>query len=81
MAHIISLTVEDSKWEEFKNHFLITHPNQTLEGDNPLSDEDWIKYKIFLFTRGAYEKGFSQLFAEQNPPPYNGAIISQSRRT
>lgn len=63
-------------WDTFKKYFLLTHPNQTLNSTSVLTDDDWIKYRILLFTRGSYEKSFSQEFAENNKPPVDKNIIT-----
>ena len=74
----MTLSVEDPKWPDFKKHFLITHPNQTTDATTVLSDDEWVFYRIFLFARGAYEKGFNQEFAKQNIPPVAKDIIKQT---
>lgn len=73
----MTLSIENAKWPDFKKYFLMTYPNQTKNAANALSDDEWVFYRIFLFARGAYEKGFNQEFAEQNIPPIDKDIIKQ----
>lgn len=73
--HTITLTIEDAKWEDFKKHFLLTHPPQLVGFPHNMTDDDWITYRIFLFARGAYEKGINQVYAEQNKPVLDKDII------
>lgn len=72
----ITLTVPGNKWTDFAKYFLMVHPNQTLDSDNPLSDGDWIRYRILLFARGAYEKGFTQEYEQANGPVFDTDIIT-----
>lgn len=72
----ITLTVPGNKWETFKKYFLMTHPNQTLESDHVLSDDDWIGYRVFLFARGSYQKGLMQEYGTSNGPDFDEDIIS-----
>ena len=72
----ITLSIPDDKWPEFKKHFLITHPNQTLDLPEPLSDKEWIFHRILLFARGAYEKGVRELFDATAEPPIDKEIIT-----
>lgn len=72
----IEFEVDDAKWNDFKKYFLIIHPNQTLDTDNPLSNDDWIRYRILLFARGSYEKGLTQEFEKLNGPVFDTGIIT-----
>lgn len=73
---VIALTVPGNKWADFVKYFMMVHPNQTLDSDNPLSDDDWVRYRILLFARGSYEKGFAQEFEELNGPVFDTNIIT-----
>lgn len=72
----ITLTVPGNKWNDFVKHFCLTHANQTLESDTVLSNEDWVKLRVLLFARGAYEKGVNQVFSDQEKPPIDKDIIT-----
>lgn len=72
----MTLKIDTQDWQEYKDHFLLIHPNQTKDSFSVLSDDDWVFYRIFLFARGSYEKGIRQVFDQQALPPINPAIIS-----
>lgn len=72
----ITLTIPGNKWDTFKRCFLLTHPNQTLNSDNVLSDDDWVRYRILLFARGAYQKGLAREYEESNGPEFDKDIIT-----
>lgn len=72
----ITIHIPDNKWVEFSTHFLLTHPNQTLDTPTPLSDTNWIKRRVLLFARGAYEKGVRQVWDQQAQPPIDPDVIS-----
>jgi len=76
MSHEITLEIEDSKWFTFKLHFLQTHPNQTKDLTETLTDEQWIAYKILLFALGAYIKGLTEEFQILNKPQIDNKIIT-----
>ena len=71
----MTFTVPDDKWEEYKKYFLIAYPNQTLDTDNPLTDNQWIRYRTLLFAKGAYKRGKRQEFDEQNEPAFDEDIV------
>lgn len=73
----ITLTVPDTKWEEYKKYFLMAYPNQAENLSEPLTDNQWIKHRIFLFAKGAYKRGKRQEFDEQNEPVFDEEIITQ----
>lgn len=73
---VVKLEVEDEKWPDFKRHFLRIHPNQTIDSAGPLSDDDWIRYRIFLFARGVYEKGYTAEYYELNGPIFDTNMIN-----
>lgn len=73
---IIELKVPKNKWDDFKECFLMTHPNQTFDSDKPLSDNDWIHHRILLFARGSYEKGFKQRHEALHTPNFDKNIIT-----
>lgn len=73
---VIALTVPGNKWPDFVKYFVMVHPNQTLDSTSPLSDNDWVRYRILLFARGAYEKGFTQEYEDLNGPVFDADIIT-----
>lgn len=72
----ITLHIPGNKYDAFKKYFLMVHPNQTLDSDNPLSDDKWIKFRVLLFARGSYEKGFTQEYESLNGPVFDTNIIT-----
>ena len=76
MAHKITLLIEDANWPEFKKFFLAAWPNQTIGTPQQISDDEWIAYRVLLFTRGSYEKGFIEDFNTQNQPNPNKLIVT-----
>lgn len=72
----IELEIDDADWPVFKKYFLMVHPNQTLDKGIPLNDDDWIRYRILLFARGAYEKGLTQEYEKINGPVFDKTIIT-----
>lgn len=71
----IELEIDNENWDTFKFHFLLIHPNQTLDWDTPLSDDAWITHRVMLFARGAYEKGVRQVFEQTSQAPTVPDII------
>lgn len=45
------------KWPAVRENFLRAAPNQTLESNNPMSEDDWIKHKILLMAKGQVVRG------------------------
>lgn len=72
----ITLTIPDNKWDTFVRYFLMIHPNQTLDSDKPLKDDEWIRYRVLLFARGAYQKGIRQEHEAHNRPVFDVNIIT-----
>jgi len=70
-----TLSVSETNWPEYKKYFLMAYPNQTLDSDNPLTDDQWIRHRIFLFAKGAYQKGKRQEFDAQNEPDFVDDIV------
>jgi hypothetical protein len=73
----IIFNIPDEKLEDYKKYFLMVYPNQTLDSDNPLTDNQWIKHRIFLFAIGAYKRGKQQEFENQNGPIFDEDIIQE----
>jgi len=73
----IIFNIPDEKLEDYKKYFLMVYPNQTLDSDNPLTDNQWIKRRIFLFAVGAYKNGKQQEFESQNGPIFDEDIIQE----
>lgn len=72
----IVLTIPGNKYDTFKRYFLLTHPNQTTNGPNPISDDDWIRLRVLLFAQGAYIKALTAEHTQSNLPPIDNNIIS-----
>ena len=53
----ISYTIDAANFDEFKECFLMSHPNITIGTDNPLSDNAWIAERIRQFAYAAYKRG------------------------
>lgn len=71
----ISIYIPDEKWEEYKRCFLRSYPNNTSFGETPITDDDWIRLKIFQFARRAYRRGKQRLHRDQNKPIYDKDIV------
>jgi hypothetical protein len=72
----ITLNISVAKYPTFKRWFLLTHPNQTLDSGKPLTDDQWINYRILLFARGAAYRG--QDIEEKQEPVRDPDIITES---
>jgi hypothetical protein len=72
----VTLTIPPAKYAEFKTYFLRTHPNQTEESAAPLTDDQWIKHRIFLFAKGAYIKG-KRAERDESPVAFDDDIITE----
>jgi hypothetical protein len=72
-------TIPSEKYETFKKYFLIAYPNQTLDENDPvpMTDDQWIKHKIFLFIKNGYKHGKRQEYEEQNEPTYDDGIVTK----
>jgi hypothetical protein len=71
----ITLNISAVKYPIYKRWFLLSHPNQTLDSDAPLTDDQWIKRRIFLFARGAAFRG--QDIEEKSKPIRDNDLITE----
>jgi len=72
----MTFTIPDEKLDEFKKCFLAEYPNITVDGITPMTDNQWIHYRIEQFMRNAYRKGMKAIWSQTNKPPYDDTIIS-----
>ena len=64
-----------AKWPQVKAYFLKAAPNQTLgEGEEQLSDDDWIKRKILLMVKSQVIKGMRMEQEEETVQPTDDAL-------
>ena len=52
-----TITWPDDTFVQDKEDFLLAAPNQTLDRDEPLTDNEWIKKKIVLMAKGQVMRG------------------------
>lgn len=70
-----TITCPADKWEEAKKYFLLASPNQTLEeGEEQLSDNDWIKKKILLMVKSQVVMGKRMEQEQQAQQPIDDAF-------
>ncbi|MHC4643804.1 MAG: hypothetical protein ACYS32_19345 [Planctomycetota bacterium] len=68
----VTLNIPTAKYTEYKKYFLLTHPNQT----DDLTDDQWIKHRILLFAKGAYQKA-KRVEWEEGGPIVDDDIITE----
>jgi hypothetical protein len=78
----MTVTIPNDKYPTFKEYFLKTYPNQTEDIANPLkfgytaplTDDQWIKYRILLFLFNGYAKA-KRTEWEEGGPNYDDEIV------
>ena len=73
----VTYTIPDAKYPTFKKYFLIAYPNQTLEPNDPvhMTDDQWIKHRIWLFIKNGYKRGKREEFESKNESVYDEGIV------
>ena len=74
----LTITIPADKVQAYAKYFLIAYPNQTANNEDPnkiLTNPQWIRHRIFLFARNAYQKGRRIEFEELNQPVFDPDIV------
>ena len=82
-VHVMTITILESDWVEFKAGFLKTNPlpkRPPAEGGESvpvMPEDDWVEFRISLWANGQVLRGLKQIAEEQTPPETNKDYSSE----
>ncbi|MHC4225660.1 MAG: hypothetical protein ACYSUN_16840 [Planctomycetota bacterium] len=78
---VITFTIPDAKVAEALPAFLVIHPNITSDptqwSDPPLTDGQWVKYRIRQWVNEQVNEGRRHLHHVNNPEPIDGEFAEE----